>query len=114
MEANSVKLGFTPTQRRAIYQQAYDLFKTPGVLFKYSCAELCKIAFNDPAYSAYGDTYEMFVKEYFPEYFAVLTDMGKATIGKWGRALISKLPDNAARCEALAEAIKRVDLLINQ
>src|SRR6478735_7750733 len=118
MEQKVNALELSPAKRREYYQRAHELFSDPATNRMYSCVELCKMAFNDQHFAIYyGDTYEMYVMNYFPEYFAVLSDLGRATVGKWGRALIQKWPDSEAgnqeRCKALAEAIKRVDLLIN-
>ena len=110
----------SPLKRREYYERALRAFQ-PGAekpRFAYSCNLLWGYMINDypeikniPAYSSTD-----LVRELLPEYYEVLRASLASINARDGKTLIGCWPvgdaGNIKRCEALTEAISRVNILI--
>lgn len=110
-----------PTKRREYYERTLKAYQ-PGAskpAFSFSCNLLWRFMGEDypEIKHSTAPAYQL-VRDYLPEYYDVLFSAIGSVNPKDGRNLIGSWPvgldGNIKRCEALAEAIKRVSLLINE
>lgn len=106
-----------PDKRKEYYERALSSFlpNAPKSKFGFSCNILWRFMADDyPEIGGSTAPSDNIVKEYLPEYYDVLKERRASTVP--GSKAIYSWPTNAegnaARCEALAEAIARVSLLI--